>query len=65
MPNERWISTAERLPDEGVTVNTKIHDEKGERNQQSLKRCGNLWFYPDMSMYVYYTPTHWRYADAE
>lgn len=20
----------------------------------------NLWFLPDGSMYVYYTPTHWR-----
>ena len=21
---------------------------------------GRLWFFPDGSMYVYYTPTHWR-----
>lgn len=33
------------------------------RNQQSLKRQGRLWFVPDGSMYVYYTPTHW--ADFE
>jgi hypothetical protein len=26
-----------------------------------LKRQGNLWYTPDGSMYVYYTPTHWRY----
>ena len=55
---EPWqpISTA---PD-GFTVETKIDDEKGVRNVQPLKRQGNLWFYPDGSMYVYYTPTHWR-----
>ena len=45
---------------EGETVDTKIDDASGARNEQRLKRKGRLWFYPDMSMYVYYTPTHWR-----
>lgn len=45
---------------EGVEVMTKIDDEHGERNFSSLKRSGRLWFFPDGSMYVYYTPTHWR-----
>ncbi len=44
---------------ENVVVRTKIHDQDGERNDQPLKRIGRLWFYPDSSMYVYYTPTHW------
>ena len=44
---------------ENVVVRTKIHDQDGERNDQPLKRIGRLWFYPDGSMYVYYTPTHW------
>jgi hypothetical protein len=39
---------------------TKIDDERGVRNEQTLKRQGRLWFYPDDSMYVYYTPTHWK-----
>lgn len=52
----RHISTA---PDK-VTVLTKIDDEQGPRNEQKLKRQGNLWFFPDGSMYVYYTPTHWK-----
>lgn len=39
---------------------TKIDDEHGERNVQKLKRVKNLWWFPDMSMYVYYTPTHWH-----
>lgn len=56
-----WISCATRLPDEGVEVDTKIDDADGLRNEQSLVRQGRLWFHPDMSMYVYYTPTHWRY----
>lgn len=45
---------------ENVTVMTKIHDVNGCRNEQSLKRRGRLWFFPDGSMYVYYTPTHWH-----
>ncbi len=44
---------------EGVVVNTIISDKDGLRNDQRLIRKGNLWFYPDMSMYVYYRPTHW------
>ena len=54
-----WISLEEQLPEEGVEVMTKIDDAKGCRNEQSLTRKGNLWFYPDMSMYIYYLPTHW------
>ena len=44
---------------EGIEVRTKIDDEHGERNHQTLTRQGRLWFYPDFSMYVYWTPTHW------
>lgn len=54
-----WISIQDSLPPEGINVITKISDENGERNEQLLKRKGKLWFYSDMSMYVYYTPTHW------
>ena len=49
---------------EGIVVDTKIDDSKGVRNEQPLKRQGNLWFYPDGWMYVYYTPTHWRFTVA-
>jgi hypothetical protein len=44
---------------EGVAVMTKIDDENGARNEQSLRRNGSMWFVPDGSMYVYYRPTHW------
>lgn len=58
MANE-WIATSQQLPKDGEVVHTKIDDEKGCRNEQLLKRQGNLWFFPDGSMYVYYRPTHW------
>lgn len=55
-----WTLTADRRPDEGVEVETKIEDDRGIRNQQPLVRQGRLWFFPSGEMYVYYTPTHWR-----
>lgn len=57
-----WIKTTVELPPEGVTVETKIDDAHGVRNETKLKRQGRLWFFEDRSMYVYYTPTHWREA---
>jgi hypothetical protein len=58
-----WIRTDEQLPPEGVPVHTKIDDSRGCRNEQTLKRKGGVWFFTDMSMYVYYTPTHWKHTD--
>ncbi len=49
----------------GVIVNTKIDDQNGCRNEEPLiavrrdPACRTMWFFPDMSMYVYYEPTHW------
>lgn len=57
-----WFSTADKLPPVGVVVETKVDDADGIRNIQKLKRNGNLWWHPDGSMYVYYTPTHWRFT---
>lgn len=42
-------------------VETKIDDQNGVRNVRTLKRMGNLWWFPDGSMYCYYRPTHWRH----
>ena len=61
--SEDWILCSNRLPPRDVVVETKIDDEQGCRNLQPLVRSGvngRLWFFPDGSMYVYYTPTHWR-----
>lgn len=55
-----WIETGTKLPPEGIEVITKIDDaEYGPRNVATLKRTGNLWWTKDMTMYVYYVPTHW------
>lgn len=59
------IECKQQLPPEGQIVFTVIDDDKGRRNEQLLNRGGNLWFVPDGSMYVYYTPTHWRPATAD
>lgn len=55
-----WNSVEVTLPLDGVVVATKIDDAMGIRNEQDLKRRGRLWFVPDGSIYVYYTPTHWK-----
>lgn len=57
--------TIDSAPD-GVVVETKIDDRNGERNIARLRKYQRsaetrpLWFLADGSMYVYYTPTHWR-----
>lgn len=55
-----WIPCKERLPEKNKVVMTKIDDADGVRNEQELKLLKNLWWFPDGSMYVYYTPTHWK-----
>jgi len=58
--NSKWVKCSNQLPQEDIKVMTKIDDSDGIKNEQVLKRNGNLWFLPDMSMHVYYTPTHWK-----
>lgn len=61
MTDERaWTKVSDGLPDEGMVVDTKIDDYDGCRHEQRLLHERNLWWFPDRSMYVYYTPTHWR-----
>jgi len=60
-PGGHWISLEKQDPPDNTVVETKIDDEKGERNVAKLKQIGSrLWWFADGSMYVYYTPTHWR-----
>lgn len=63
MPND-WIPCSDRLPENDEVVETKIDDASGARNQQELRRHNRLWFFPDVSMYVYYEPTHWRTKES-
>lgn len=58
--SDKWIRTDEQLPPEGVPVDTKLDDEYGIRNKQPLVYQNNLFWHVDKSMFVYYTPTHWR-----
>lgn len=60
-----WISLSQQLPPEGVLVDTKIDDIKGIRNETGLIRRGNLFWTgaSDRDIYVYYTPTHWKYRE--
>jgi len=51
-----WNKTATSLPEENVVVNTMSPGGL----EQRLKRQGSLWFTPDGSMYVYYTPEFWK-----
>lgn len=60
---QQWLP-AKDAP-EGVVVLTKIDDVDGCRNEQRLKRRGNLWWLADGSMYVYYTPTHYTPPSAQ
>ena len=58
--NQEWIACKDRLPEQGVEVETLIADTRGVRNQTILKLYRGRWFFRDLSMYVYYEPTHWR-----
>ena len=60
MTNDKWEVITEAQPPQGVVVLTKIDREGVSRNEQELVRRGSLWFFPDMSMYVYYRPTHYK-----
>ncbi len=51
--------TIDSAPENSI-IWTKIDDEHGVRNEQRMIRKGRLWWFSDMSMYAYYTPTHWR-----
>lgn len=51
-----WIKTAEQKPAENVVV--RAMDSGG--HVQLLKRKGNLWWFPDESMYCYFVPTFWQ-----
>jgi len=55
-----WMELKGNYPPEGLVVETKIDEGGNCRNEQKLKRIGNLWFVPDGENYVYYTPTHWK-----
>lgn len=59
MTDSPWLSIS-TMPD-GMEALTAIIDEHGERNTTKLRKQGRLFFTDGPnSMYVYYTPTHWK-----
>lgn len=59
MNDSEWISCETTLPPLDTIVETKIDDANGVRNVCKLILHSNLWWFTDMSMYIYYNPTHW------
>ncbi len=51
-----WTKTADQPPEPGVVV--EAMDSGG--HVQDLVFDRNLWWFPDKSMYVYFTPTFWK-----
>lgn len=56
MDSITWNATDQILPPEGQVVRTMSPGGI----EADLKRLGRLWFHPDGSMYVYYTPQYWK-----
>lgn len=54
-----WKKITEEHPPTKRVIKTKISDKSGDRNEQELIYDSGLWWFPDKSMCVYYTPTHW------
>lgn len=55
-----WVKFSDTLPPEGITVETKIDDKHGLRNEALLTRSGRMLFLQD-GTYIYYEPTHWKF----
>ncbi len=60
-----YVKVIDSLPPEGIPIMTKIDDKNGSRNETILVFKGNLFWFRDMSMYIYYTPTHWRFLSKD
>lgn len=60
MTDDNWIPPSRELPPKGVVVSTM--DSGG--NVQDLL-FDKLWWFPDHSMYVYYTPQFWKAKEEQ
>lgn len=54
LPDPQWHRTSLALPKEGQLV--EVPNNGGTR----LVYSSGLWWFPDRSMYVYYTPEYWK-----
>lgn len=60
-----WKKVDQELPPEDVIVQTKIDDVDGCRDKRLLCMHKERWVIPGTGMYIYYTPTHWRYSEKK
>ena len=56
MSDPRWVRTTDRRPQDGWRG--QVITPGGD--QRELVYAGNLWWLPDRSMYVYFTPERWE-----
>ena len=68
MPLYNWKRLDQDKPPLDTVLMTKIDDAQGCRNEGKLvfHKTGTgagMWFVPDLSIYVYYRPTHWAYLE--
>jgi hypothetical protein len=60
MRMEKWHNPKDTLPAEGIVVLAM----RSSGDVVMLKYKAGLWFLPDWSMYVYYTPMFWRHIEV-
>lgn len=56
-----WVDAQKAKPTENTVVETKIDDQYGVRNKSKNIYSDGRWLTHDGVMYIYYSPTHWRY----
>lgn len=57
MSEQEWFNPNDKRPPDGVIVDTL--NSRGQMTQLVLR--SNMWWFADMSMYIYYVPKFWRY----
>ncbi len=59
MNKESWNSTSSITPQDGAKIYWMQSD--GAAVEGIFK--SNLWWFKDMSMYIYYCPKYWKYRE--
>lgn len=63
MAETEWIPYDQRKPERGSAVDWIAPD--GRVVIGGRYHGGVVWFPPNSEMYIYYTPTFWRYSQTE
>ena len=59
MSSRDWNRVDDVKPPNGEEVRVMSHSGQ----VTNLVRDGNLWWFPDRSMYVYWTPAYWQHIE--